>query len=176
MLSSSGIVPAGEEGDTMKAKEVAFAALFAAIFTLGDVISVYNFQVVTAFMVVCFVFCGSRVLLAATLIYGLIDVIFGLGMYWTLILNWQTAALTIILILHMRPKAYGLAAGLSFFTFSLIDAVVASQILDVSFWAYMVAGTFFVVRGVLSGALLGSVLVRILEKRTNLHETFQKTS
>jgi hypothetical protein len=160
----------------MKAKEVAFAALFASLFTLGDFLSVYNFQVVTAFMVVCYVFCGRRVLLAGTFIYGLIDVIFGLGMYWALVLNWETAALTIVLVLSLRPKAYGLAAGLAFLTFSLVDAVVASMLLDVSILAYLVAGSFFIVRGVLSGMLIGAVFVKILERRTNLNEIFQKTN
>lgn len=160
----------------MEAKEVAFAALFASLFTLGDFLSVYNFQIVTAFMVVCFVYCGYRVLLSATLIYSLIDVVFGLGMYWTLVLNWQIAALTIILILHYSPKSYGLAAGLSFLTFSLVDAVVASLILNVSIWAYLIAGSFFVVRGVVSGLIIGTILVKILERRTNLHEAYRKIS
>ena len=152
------------------AKSVSFAALFAALFTLGDFLSFYNLQIVTAFMVVCMGYCGARILFSATLIYSLIDVLFGLGMYWGLVLNWQAAAVTVFCILALRPKAYGLAAGAAFLSFTVVDAFVAAALLDIPFFAYLMAGIAFAVRGVLSGVVIGEVLMRVLRKRTKLHE------
>ncbi len=156
----------------MRAKEVAFAAVFAALFTIGDYVSFYNFQIVTSFMVVCAVYCGIRVLLPATFIYGLIDVIFGMGMYWPLVIDWQVAALTVWLILHYRPKRYGLASGGAFLTFTLVDAWIASLMLEAPYFAYLLAGVPFMLRGMLSGFVLAEILMRILNKRTGLKSMY----
>lgn len=150
----------------MKAKDIAYAALFAALLTLGDVISFYNVQLVTTIMVVCAAYCGARVLLAATGVYAVIDVVMGIGMYWALVPGWISAALTVVLVLHVFPRAYGVASGLSFLTFSLTDALLAHLVLGFPLIPYLVAGTFFVIRGVVSGFVLGAVLVRILLKRS----------
>ncbi len=150
----------------MNAKDIAYAALFAALLTLGDVISFYNFQIVTTVMVVCAAYCGRRVLLAATFVYAVIDVIMGIGMYWALVPSWMVAALTVVLVLKGFPQAYGVASGLAFLTFSLTDALIAHLVLGFPLVAYLIAGTFFVIRGIVSGVVLSAVLVRILLKRS----------